>query len=81
MKIRDNKLLELIIEKNNFAITENIEVSDIVLITNQYSDTENIEEIKDYCYINKIPIVKNLYEMCNIRKEIETIYDLQFRGI
>lgn len=71
MKIEDKKFLELIIEKNNFIITKNIEMSDIVLITNQYSDMKNIEEIKDYCNINKIPVVKNLYEMCNIRYELE----------
>ena len=71
MKVEDKQFLELIIERNNFIITENIEIADIVLITNQYSDIENIEEIKDYCNINKIPVVKNLYEMCNIRHELE----------
>ena len=71
MKIEDKKFLELVIERNDFIITENIEIADIVLITNQYSDNKNIEEIKDYCNINKIPVVKNLYEMCNIRYELE----------
>lgn len=71
MKVEDKQFLELIIERNNFIITENIEIADIVLITNQYSDIENIEEIKDYCNINKIPVVKNLYEMCNIRYKLE----------
>jgi len=65
------KFTELVLERNDFIITENIEISDVVLITNQNSYSKKATDIIDYCSINNIPMAKNLYELCNIRYELE----------